>query len=57
MTLSRLDQNNYFNLGLGTNGVDTSAMELPGYLNRFNYDGADSKQSGKSWSGSDGTYP
>lgn len=37
----------------GTNGVDTSAMELPGYLNRFNYDGAESKQSGKSWSGSD----
>lgn len=36
----------------GTNGVDTSAMELPGYLNRFNYDNQD-KNSGKSWSGSD----
>ena len=40
-------------LGLGTKG-DQPAMELPGYLNRFDFDGGSTGRNKSNWSGSDG---
>ena len=44
-------------LGLGTKG-DQPAMELPGYLNRFDFDGGSTGRNGgkSNWSGSDGKF-
>ena len=43
--------------GLGTKG-DQPAMELPGYLNRFDFDGGSTGRNGgkSNWSGSDGKF-
>merc|ERR1719394_2223820 len=38
--------------GLGTKG-DQPAMELPGYLNRFDFDGGSTGRNKSNWSGSD----
>lgn len=46
------DQEDEINQSIGTKG-DQPAMELPGYLNRFDFDGGSTGRNKSNWSGSD----